>query len=212
MMSDCMASRSGALERVAIPDAEVYYRPSLPLGPPAGAVMRHLIEEVPWRAEAVVVFGRKILQPRLTAWYGDPGCAYAYSGIRLEPLPWSPRLCEVKARVEKVTGENFNSLLLNYYRDEQDSVGFHSDDEPELGPRPVIASLSLGAERVFVMKHRTQRKRPPVRLMLASGSLLLMKGETQRHWRHGVPKETRPCGPRINLTFRRIFPLANSEP
>lgn len=191
-------------ERLPIPDAEVYYLPFLPLGRPAEAVMRHLIEEVPWRAQEIVVFGQKIMQPRLTAWYGDPGCAYAYSGIRLEPMPWSAMLREVKARIEVVAGENFNSVLLNYYRDAQDSIGFHSDDEPELGPRPVIASLSLGAERVFVMKHKTERKRPPVRLTLASGSLLLMKGETQRHWRHGVPKETRPCGSRINLTFRRI--------
>ncbi|MGH7096576.1 MAG: alpha-ketoglutarate-dependent dioxygenase AlkB family protein [Stellaceae bacterium] len=192
-------------ERLQIPDAEVARLPHLPLDRPADEVMQHLIAEVPWRAEEVVVFGRKVMQPRLTAWYGDPGCAYSYSGIRLEPLPWSATLLDIKARIEEVAAERFNSVLLNYYRDEADSIGFHSDDEPELGPQPVIASLSLGAERVFVMKHKTERKRPPVRLALASGSLLLMKGETQRHWRHGVPRETRPCGPRINLTFRRIL-------
>ena len=184
-------------ERVSILDAEVYYRPSLPLGRPA---------------EEVVVFGRRVIQPRLTAWYGDPGCAYAYSGIRLEPSPWSATLRDLKARIEAATAEAFNSVLLNYYRDERDSVGFHSDDEPELGPRPVIASLSLGAERVFVMRHKSDRKLPPVRLTLASGSLLLMKGDTQRHWQHGVPKEARPCGARVNLTFRRILSFASPKP
>lgn len=211
-MIDTQLHRLNDFEPLPIPDAEVYYLLSLPLGQPADEVMQRLTAEVSWRAEEVVVFGRKVMQPRLTAWYGDPGCAYAYSGIRLEPLPWSATLLDIKARIETVTGETFNSVLLNYYRDKEDSVGFHSDNEPELGPRPIIASLSLGAERVFVMKHKTQRKLPPVRLALASGSLLLMKGDTQHHWRHGVPKETRPCGPRINLTFRRIFPLANSEP
>lgn len=204
-------------EQVPIPGAEVYYRPSLPLGRPAEDVMRHLIEDVPWRAEEIVLWGKAIIQPRLTAWYGDPGCAYSYSGIRLEPLPWSATLCDLRRRIEAAAGERFNSVLLNYYRNEQDSVGFHSDDEPELGSCPVIASLSLGAERVFVMKHKRQRKLPPVRLALASGSLLLMKGDTQHCWRHGVPKETRPCGPRVNLTFRRLLSrherqAGNAEP
>ncbi len=187
-----------------IPDAEVYYLPRLPLGRSADAVMQCLIDEVPWRAEEIVMFGTRMRQPRLTAWYGDPGCIYAYSGIRLEPLPWSATLRDVKMRIEAVTEEMFNSVLINCYRDERDSVGFHSDNEPELGPQPVIASLSLGAERIFVMKHKTQKNLPPVRLRLASGSLLLMKGDTQHNWRHGVPKQTRPCGPRVNLTFRRI--------
>jgi alkylated DNA repair dioxygenase AlkB len=193
-------------EKVSIPDAEVYYLPQLPLGRTADAVMQHLTEEVPWRAEEIVMFGLKMRQPRLTAWYGDPGCVYAYSGVRLEPLPWSATLRDAKARIEAAAAERFNSVLINYYRDERDSVGLHSDAEPELGPQPVIASLSLGAERVFVMKHKADRNVPTVRLRLASGSLLLMKGETQRNWRHGVPKQSRPCGPRINLTFRHIIP------
>jgi alkylated DNA repair dioxygenase AlkB len=193
-------------EPVPMPDAEVYYLPRLPLGRAADAVMRRLAEEVPWRAEEIVMFGIKMRQPRLTAWYGDPGCVYAYSGVRLEPLPWSATLRDAKARIEAAAAERFNSVLINYYRDERDSVGLHSDAEPELGPQPVIASLSLGAERVFVMKHKADRNVPTVRLRLASGSLLLMKGETQRNWRHGVPKQSRPCGPRINLTFRHIIP------
>jgi alkylated DNA repair dioxygenase AlkB len=192
-------------EPLPIPDAEVYYLPRLPLGRSADAVMRRLNDEVPWRAEEITLFGRKIMQPRLTAWYGDPGCIYSYAGIRLHPTPWNETLRDVKTQIEAATAETFNSVLLNCYRDGRDSVGFHSDDEPELGPRPVIASLSLGAERVFVMKHKTARDLKPVRLKLASGSLLLMKGETQHNWRHGVPKASRPCGSRINLTFRRIL-------
>lgn len=191
-------------ESLPILDAEVYYLPRLPLGRTADEVMRRLVEEVPWRAEEIVMFGTRMRQPRLTAWYGDPGCVYAYSGVRLEPLPWSATLRDVKTRIEAATAETFNSVLLNCYRDERDSVGFHSDAEPELGPQPIIASLSLGAERIFVMKHKTVKNLPSVRLSLASGSLLLMKGDTQHNWRHGVPKQTRPCGPRINLTFRRI--------
>jgi alkylated DNA repair dioxygenase AlkB len=95
-------------------------------------------------------------------------------------------------------------VLLKYYRDNKDSMGFHSDDEPELGERPVIASLSLGEERTFILKHKTLKAIPAVRLRLVSGSVLLMRGDTQRHWKHGIPKESRRCGPRVNLTFRHI--------
>ncbi len=166
--------------------------------------MRHLIETVPWRSEKITLWGKTFLQPRLTSWHGEPGKNYTYSGIRLVPLPWTPVLLDIKRRVEAAAGETFNSVLLNYYRDHRDSMGFHSDDEPELGNRPVIASLSLGEERTFILKHKIRRELQPVRLKLASGSLLVMKGETQRHWRHAITKETTPCGPRVNLTFRRI--------
>jgi alkylated DNA repair dioxygenase AlkB len=192
------------LERIPLEDAEIYYLRELPLGQTAEAVMNRLIDEVPWRAENIVVYGKTYRQPRLTAWYGDDGTNYTYSGIYLEPLHWSPTLIDIKNRVEKISGADFNSVLLNYYRNERDSMGLHSDDEPELGHRPVIASLSLGEVRTFVLKHRTRRDLERVRLKLASGSLLVMKGETQHCWKHGIEKETRPCGPRINLTFRRI--------
>lgn len=152
-----------------------------------------------------MMWGRKIRQPRLIAWYGDAGRVYAYSGLRLDPLPWTPLLRDLKTRVEQASGAGFNSVLLNYYRDERDGIGFHSDDEPELGECPVIASLSLGEARTFVLKHKTLKSVKPVHLPLASGSLLVMKGDTQRCWRHGMPKESRPCGPRVNLTFRTII-------
>lgn len=193
------------LQRLRILDADVVYLRHLELSQPDAQTLHRLIAEVPWRAEEIMVWGRKVLQPRLTAWYGDTGAHYAYSGIQLQPQPWTALMLDIKARIEEVASATFNSVLLNYYRDNNDSIGFHSDDEPELGERPVIASLSLGEARTFVLKHKKLRKAEPVRLRLASGSLLLMAGDTQRYWRHGVPKESRPCGPRVNLTFRKII-------
>jgi alkylated DNA repair dioxygenase AlkB len=192
-------------ERVPLPDGEVLYLDRLELAQPDTEIAKRLVDEVPWRSEAVVMWGRKILQPRLIAWYGDPGRRYAYSGLELEPLPWTPLLYDIKTRVEAAAGVTFNSVLLNYYRDHRDSIGFHSDDEPELGAWPIIASLSLGEERTFVLKHKASKLVRPIRLRPASGSLLLMKGDTQRCWRHGIPKESRPCGSRVNLTFRQII-------
>ena len=192
------------LVRIPIADGEVYYLSELRLGRNAVSILRQLIADVVWRQDKIVVWGKMYSQPRLVAWYGDRGSDYTYSGIRLTPLPWTDLLLEVRRRVETVTASSFNSVLLNYYRDNRDSMGSHSDDEPELGERPVIASVSLGEERTFVLKHKANKLAKPVRLRLASGSLLLMKGETQRYWKHGIAKETRPCGPRINLTFRRI--------
>lgn len=203
MTVDLFSAVAG-FEPLSLPDADVSYLAHLPLAQPDPLILRQLITEISWRSEEVVMWGRKMPQPRLTAWYGDPGASYAYSGLALDPLPWTPLLADIKARIEEIASERFNSALLNYYRDHRDSVGFHSDDEPELGERPVIASLSLGEERTFVLKHKTSRAVAPVRLRLASGSLLLMRGDTQRYWRHGVPKESRPCGPRVNLTFRQI--------
>jgi alkylated DNA repair dioxygenase AlkB len=167
--------------------------------------LSELIEHTPWRAESVVVWGRTYLQPRLTAWYGEEGARYVYAGLELDPLPWTARLLALKARVEQAVGHRFNGVLLNYYRNERDSMGMHSDDEPELGPSPVIASLSLGEARTLVFRHRSDRGRKSIRLELGDGSLLLMRGATQRHWKHGIAQERRPCGARVNLTFRRIL-------
>jgi alkylated DNA repair dioxygenase AlkB len=195
---------NAGFELIPMPDAEVFYLDRLELAQSDTEVLRTLIAEVPWRSEEVAMWGRKIPQPRLTAWHGDAGSVYAYSGIELQPAPWTPTLLDIKTRIEDVAGAAFNSVLLNYYRDNRDSIGFHSDDEPELGERPAIASLSLGEERTFILKHKRSRAVEPVRLRLASGSLLLMKGDTQRYWRHGILKESRPRGPRVNLTFRTI--------
>ena len=189
-----------SLQEIAVPDGKLFYLPALPLPLPPGELMQRLVADIDWRAETVTVFGRRHLQPRLTAWHGDK--AYRYSGLSLAPQPWTPLLSEVRRTVEQASGTSFNSVLLNYYRNERDSMGMHADDEPELGPDPVIASLSLGAVRTFSLRHR--RSGQVLRLPLASGSLLVMAGSLQAHWLHGIAKSTRPTGPRLNLTFRNI--------
>jgi alkylated DNA repair dioxygenase AlkB len=141
--------------------------------------------------------------PRLTAWYANLGLTYSYSGVTHQAVPWTPELLAVKRRAELAAGTTWNSLLLNFYRDGYDSIGFHADDEPELGTNPVIGSISLGAERRFGMKHPTSGEK--LELELPHGSLLIMGGTSQHHWRHGVPKTRKPVAPRINLTFRRIL-------
>ena len=145
------------------------------------------------------------MQPRLVAWFGDPGAAYTYSGLQLVPEPWSERLGSLRARTEGAAGHPFNSVLCNLYRDGNDSMGLHADAEPELGPNPVIASVSLGATRRFVLRHAKDRGER-LDLDLAGGSLLVMSGTTQHFWRHGVPKQKKITDSRINLTFRRILP------
>ena len=171
---------------------------TLPLG--NDEILARLVAKTAWRAEVVTVWGKQHPQPRLTAWYG--AAAYTYSGLTLEPLPWTPLLQMLKSAVEQASGRSFNSVLLNYYRNERDSMGMHSDDEPELGPAPVIASVSFGATRTFILKHKVSKR--TVRLPLEAGSMLLMAGATQSHWLHGINKQTRPLSPRVNLTFRNI--------
>lgn len=190
--------------RLPVPGADISYAERVPLPLPQQTLLDRLIAEIHWRRETISMWGKTYLQPRLIAWYGDPGATYTYSGLQLEPLPWTPLLADVKTTVERLTGTAFNSALLNYYRDHRDSMGLHSDDEAELGPLPTIASLSLGAERTLILKHRRDRTHRQVRLPLAGGSLLVMCGDTQRNWKHGINKEGGPCGPRVNLTFRRI--------
>lgn len=159
-----------------------------------------LLENADWRQEHAVLFGRRIAIPRLTAWYGAH--AYGYSGIRHEPAELTPALTALKSTIEGVAGKRFNSVLINLYRDGRDSMGWHSDDEPALGPEPEIASLSLGAMRRFHLKHRTEGDR--VAIDLGHGSCLLMRGLCQTCWRHQLPKTRKRVGPRINLTFRTL--------
>ena len=204
-MTNDLFGGGSELERLPMQDAEVWFASRIELPTPANEILRHLIDGVPWRSEQVTVWGKKFDQPRLIAWFGDPEKAYTYSGIAMKPLPWTQELLTLKCVVESFAKESFNSVLLNQYRNGQDSMGFHSDDERELGPTPTIASLSLGNERTFVFKHKTAKGLKPVRLKLTSESLLVMKGETQANWKHGIDKEKLPCGPRINLTFRRIL-------
>lgn len=190
----------GALLPLPFDDGELAWMAQLPLPLSNAEVMARLLAETDWREETVVVYGKRHLQPRLSAWYGD--AAYTYSGLRLQPAPFTPLLHTLRHAVETATGHPFNSVLLNYYRNERDSMGMHSDDEPELGPSPAIASLSFGAARTFILKHKHNKR--TVRVELTDGSLLLMAGETQKHWLHGINKMTRMLQARINLTFRNI--------
>jgi alkylated DNA repair dioxygenase AlkB len=144
--------------------------------------------------------------PRLTAWYADAGLTYRYSGVAHQAIEWTPPLTEIRRRTEEAVGAQFNSVLLNFYRDGSDSIGYHADNEPELGVNPVIASISLGAIRQFVMKHSKSGEK--LKFDLAHGSLLVMSGTCQHHWVHGVPKTTALVGARINLTFRNIIATA----
>jgi alkylated DNA repair dioxygenase AlkB len=158
--------------------------------------------DLAWKAQDVFVYGKWIAQPRLTAWYGDPDKTYRYSGIELHPHRWTSELSEVREVCEKIAGVHFNSVLANLYRDGRDGVAWHADDEPELGENPVIASVSLGQERRFDLRHRETGE--TIRTLLPSGSVLVMAGSTQHHWLHQVPKTAKQVGPRINLTFRFV--------
>ena len=161
------------------------------------------MEETPWRSDKITVFGKTYDQPRLTAWYGEKGKTYSYSSIVMDPIPFTNLLSEIKTRIEQLIGEHFNSCLLNLYRDGQDSNGWHSDDEKELGRNPVIASLSFGQSRMFHLRHKVD-KTLKHKLELTAGSMLLMQGTTQHFWQHQLPKTKRKIDPRINLTFRII--------
>lgn len=188
------------LVRVELPDAAVEYRRGF-FGPDeALALFDALRAEIRWERHRVRIRGREVDCPRLSGWEGD--ATYAYSGITLRPAPWTARVAAVRRQIEDATGEMFNSVLANLYRDGSDRLGWHADDEPELGPAPVIASASFGAPRRFLL--RPKRGGASVPIVLEPGSLLVMRGLTQRHWLHSVPPTRRPVGPRINLTFRRI--------
>ena len=195
---------SDSPRRIELPDADLLFYEQLDLGDDQ-ALLRQLTADTDWQQEYITVFGKTHPQPRLVAWYGDPGASYTYSGLRHEPRPWTTLLAWLRDRVEVLSGHVFNSVLLNFYRDGRDSMGLHADDEPELGEQPVIASLSLGEQRTLYFKHRTRRELSILNLPLPSTSLLIMAGGTQANWKHGIRKLSRACGPRINLTFRRVY-------
>jgi alkylated DNA repair dioxygenase AlkB len=170
----------------------------------SGPLFEALRAEIPFVQRPIRMMGRTIMQPRLTAWIGDPGTAYTYSGVLNEPAAWPPALYALRARASDRAAEAFNSVLCNLYRDGNDSMGFHADAERELGPEPVIASISLGATRRFQLRHRRDSS-DRVDLELHDGSLLIMRDTLQQYYRHAVPKQRAITEPRINLTFRRIL-------
>ena len=175
----------------------------------ADLLLAILWRELNWKQREISLFGRRVAEPRLTAWYGDPSAVYTYSGIQLIPLPWHPSLLDIKSRIEKLTAGTFNSVLANAYRDGSDSMGWHRDDEKELGRCPVIASVSLGEERRFLVRKKGAKS---TAVILEHGSLLLMKGESQQRYQHSLPKTRRPVGYRINLTYRMIRGRTDSDP
>ncbi len=198
---DVMGSKA---EKIYLPGGEIALYRNWMHRDEASVSFEKLRTELAWEQSIVQIHGRKVLIPRLNAWYGDPGAEYGYSGIRLKPRMWTSTLEAVKFKVEATVASEFNSVLANLYRDGRDSVSWHSDDEIELGTNPIIASVSLGAQRRFVLKHRRRKNLAKLELWLPHGSLLLMTGATQHNWYHQLPKTTRPVQPRINLTFRNI--------
>ena len=193
-----------SLAPLPLPQADLWFDPAFLPAAEADALLAQLTAEVAWEQRSIRLFGQEIPQPRLTAWYGDPAARYTYSGLAWEPRPWTKTLLTLRQRVEAAASARFNSVLLNLYRDGRDSMGWHADDEPELGSTPAIASLSLGAARRFRLRPRAGLAHPPLGLDLPGGSLLLMRGATQQHWQHALPKTSRPTGPRLNLTFRWV--------
>jgi alkylated DNA repair dioxygenase AlkB len=163
-----------------------------------------LKDEIIWKQEPIKIYGKELMQPRLTAWYGDTGKKYSYSGITMQPKQWTNSLLQIKEKIETISGVSFTGALLNFYRDGKDSMGWHRDNEIELGINPVIGSVSFGANRTF--QFRNYKEKATVRSIdLTHGSFLLMKGETQHHWEHQLPKTHKDIGSRINITFRVII-------
>lgn len=192
---------------IDLPDAHIRYQPKWVDAQRADHWLQQLSQQTPWTQPQIKLYGRSIAVPRLVAWYGDTGAAYRYSGLVHDPLPWTPLLTDIRKRVEQEIGEPLNGVLLNFYRNGQDAMGWHSDDEPELGVQPLVVSLNLGATRRFDFR-RKGASRIEYSLELEHGSLLVMSGPTQHHWQHQIVRTRKVATPRINLTFRQII----SEP
>lgn len=191
-------------EVLSMPNAEVnFYRNFYDLRE-SDKIFQILRDEINWRQDKMKLYGKDIDLPRKTAWYGDQNKSYTFSGIHLNPEPWTPTLLQVKERIEKVSEVKFNSVLLNLYRHGNDGISWHTDVEPELGKNPVIGSVSFGGARRFMFRHR-QNQTLKTEIELTHGSFLLMAGETQHFWQHQIPKTSKQVEPRINLTFRKII-------
>ncbi len=210
-------------ENITLEDAKMVFIPQFFTPSVSDQILANLTQNMDWQQGEITLFGKKILEPRLTAWYGDEGKTYTYSGKKQEPLLWNETLLSIKTDIEKTVRQTyadfldikntpsvssvhtsiFNSVLCNFYRNGNDSMGFHADNERELGENPLIASVNFGESRRFLLRRKDDKTRKH-ELILSHGSLLIMGGAMQHHWQHAVPKEPRRMKPRINLTFRHI--------
>ena len=191
-------------EVITMPDGEVAIYRNFFNRIESDQIFQELLSKIKWRQDKMKLYGKEFELPRLTAWYGDDGKSYTFSGIPMSPDAWTPTLLSIKSRIEEVTQAKFNSVLLNLYRTERDGVSWHSDDEPELGKNPMIASVSFGETRRFQLRHKLDKSLDKVEITLTHGSLLIMKGSTQHLWQHQIPKTAKSLQERINLTFRII--------
>ena len=187
-----------------LPDAVFEWYPNFLTKEIADELFQKLLNETPWQHDEITIFGKKILQPRLTCLFGNEGKPYSYSGLTMYPKPWNISFMFLKTEIEKICNQNFTTILANLYRNEKDSNGWHADNEKELGRDPIIASISLGETRKFQIKHNTNKENK-CNLDLTHGSLLLMKEGSQIHYKHQLPKSTSVKNARINLTFRTIL-------
>jgi alkylated DNA repair dioxygenase AlkB len=187
-----------------LPDAVFEWYPNFLTKEIADELFQKLLNETPWQHDEITIFGKKILQPRLTCLFGNEGKPYSYSGLTMYPKPWNISIMFLKTEIEKICNQNFTTILANLYRNEKDSNGWHADNEKELGRDPIIASISLGETRKFQIKHNTNKENK-CNLDLTHGSLLLMKEGSQIHYKHQLPKSTSVKNARINLTFRTIL-------
>lgn len=205
LFTDQDLSNSGPKSTIYdIPDASVELVENFFTHSIASLYLKKIIEETQWQQDTISLYGRVHPVPRLTAWYGDKDKSYSYSGIKMQPHEWNETLLAIKNAVESYSATTFSSVLLNYYRNGKDSMGWHQDNEKELGRNPVIASVSFGQIRPFHLRHKFRKDVAKLVLPLSNGSFLLMKGCTQHFWEHQVPKSAKPMEPRVNLTFRNI--------
>jgi alkylated DNA repair dioxygenase AlkB len=193
-------------QTIIAPQTELILYPEFLSTSESAEVQTQLHNEIHWRQDSIKVYGKVHKIPRLQTFQGEPGIRYQYSNLILETEPWHPLVLSLKKRIEQHCQHLFNSVLINRYRSGQDKMGWHSDDEPELGTNPVIASLSLGSDRRFLLKHRWDKQLAKIELNLGQGALLLMTEQTQHFWQHTVPSSKRVQEERINLTFRYVFP------
>ncbi|AZZ46351.1 alpha-ketoglutarate-dependent dioxygenase AlkB [Pseudomonadaceae bacterium SI-3] len=189
---------------IELPNAELRYLPHWVEQDLADRWLLELSAQTPWSQPQKTIYGRSIAVPRWVAWYGDADASYRYSGLTHEPLPWTPLLADIRQRVLQQVDQPLNGVLLNFYRDGQDAMGWHSDDERALGERPLVVSLNLGATRRFDFR-RKGASRIEHSIDLEHGSLLVMSGATQHYWQHQIARTRKVCAPRLNLTFRQII-------